>query len=269
MNNIHMVNKYGRWAVITGASNGIGRAFAYELAAEGFNLLLVARQQTVLFELALELEQKFGVDAVELALDFSISGAHEKLIRASEELDVGLFVASAGFGTSGRFTDSNLENELAMIDVNCRAVTEQTHYFSRKFAANKKGGIILLSSIVAFQGVPLSSGYAASKAYIQTLAEGLHYELKPFSVDVLAVAPGPVKSGFSERANLFPTKTESPEVVARQSIIALGRKVTIRPGFLAKLLGALLNVPRMFRIKIMQQVMVGMTKPKRRHGSIE
>lgn len=269
MNTNQIVNKYGSWAVVTGASSGIGKAFACELASLGFNLLLVARRHPELLALSRELEHQFVVKTDVLTLDLSNSDATESLIGACESLDVGLFIAAAGFGTSGQFIDANLTDELSMIDVNCRAVMEQTHYFSKKFAANRKGGIVLLSSIVAFQGVPLSSGYAASKAYIQTLAEALHYELKPFSVDVLAVAPGPIESGFSERANLFPTKTDRPEVVARQSVAALGRKVTLRPGFLAKLLSVLLNVPRMFRIKIMQQVMFDMTHPKRRRGGIK
>jgi len=263
VSNIHLINKYGLWAVITGASSGIGRAFAQQLAATGFNLVLIARRQVELFELSIELEKTFGIEAFVLPVDLSDDDATTKLIQVCDELDVGLFIASAGFGTSGPFIESSLEDELDMIDVNCRAVTEQVHYFSRRFALNKKGGIVLLSSIVAFQGVPLSSSYAASKAYIQTLAEGLHYELRPFNVDVLAVAPGPVRSGFAKRAKMFPGKLEEADVVARQSISALGRRVTVRPGFLAKLLNMLLSVPRVFRIRIMALVMAGMTKQRR------
>lgn len=268
MNNIQLVNKYGIWAVVTGASSGIGRAFASELAANGFNLVLVARRQPELFQLSSELEHTFGVEARVLALDLSDRSANEQLMMECEALDIGLLVAAAGFGTSGRFIDAELVDELDMVDVNCRAVTEQVHYFARRFARNKKGGIVLLSSIVAFQGVPKSSNYAASKAYIQTLAEGLYYELKPYNVDVLAVAPGPVDSGFAERARLSPGKMETPDIVAKQSMAALGTRITVRPGSLAKLLNFLLTVPRYFRIRIMALVMAGMTKPQLKSGTV-
>lgn len=262
MNNTRMVNKYGSWAVVTGASSGIGRAFAEQLGAEGFNLVLIARNEMALSDFAIHLAHTFGIETTVLSLDFSDNNATEQMIMACDELDVGLFVASAGFGTSGLFINSILEDELGMVDVNCRTVTAQVHYFARKFSSNKRGGIVLLSSIVAFQGVPLSSNYAATKAYIQTMAEGLHFEMKPFNVDVLAVAPGPVRSGFAERAKLSPTQLEAPDVVAKQSLAALGRKVTVRPGFLAKLLNVSLSVPRMFRIRIMSHVMAAMTKSK-------
>jgi short-subunit dehydrogenase len=119
----------------------------------------------------------------------------------------------------------------------------------------------MLSSIVAFQGVPGSAHYAATKAYVQTLAEGLHLEWKGHGVDVLALAPGPVATGFAERAKLYMTNAASPDVVAEQGLRALGRVGTARPGLLAKLLGySLAMTPRWGRIRIMRMVMRGMTR---------
>ena len=120
-----------------------------------------------------------------------------------------------------------------------------------------------MSSVVAFQGVPLSAHYAATKAYIQTLGEGLHSELGRENVDVICSAPGPVKTGFADRANLVMGSAASPEVVAAETLKALGRRRTVRPGVLARLLATALALPRWARISIMTQVMAGMTRHQR------
>ncbi len=266
MSNTNFVTRYGQWALITGATSGIGRAFAYALAQHGIDLVLSGRNRSELDKLARDLTQQHEIITRVVVLDLSEQNASQRLIDTCEKLDIGMFIASAGFGSSGHFTHSDVHEELNMIDVNCRAVTEQAHYFARTFAAKRKGAIVLLSSIVAFQGVPLSATYAATKAYIQTLAEGLYFELKPCNVHVLAVAPGPVNSAFAARAKLAPGQMEDPAVVAKQSLAALGKTTTVRPGFLAKLLAALLSVPRAYRIRIMHIVMAGMTKPHKENA---
>ena len=124
---------------------------------------------------------------------------------------------------------------------------------------------MLLSSIVAFQGTPKSAHYAATKAYVQTLAEGLRAELKGSGVDVLAVAPGPVATGFAARANLKMANAMTPGVIAVESLKLLGRTTTARPGFLSKVLGySLATTPRWGRVKIMNAVMSGMTAHQRK-----
>ena len=125
-----------------------------------------------------------------------------------------------------------------------------------------------MSSIVAFQGVPRAANYAATKAYIQTLAEGLRVELQPFGIDVIASAPGPVKSGFAARANMEMGAAERPGTVAARTLDLLGRKMTVRPGFLSKLLGySLATSPRWARVLIMTQVMRGMTQHQEKAAS--
>ncbi|MEL6179942.1 MAG: SDR family NAD(P)-dependent oxidoreductase, partial [Myxococcota bacterium] len=136
-----------------------------------------------------------------------------------------------------------------------------THHYGRRFAAQKRGGIILMSSLLAFQGVPRAAHYAATKAYVQTLAEGLRLELAPYTVDVLACAPGPVHSGFAERANMRMGVALKPEDIALATLSALGRRTTVRPGWLSKLLeGSLALLPRWGRVRILAQVMGGMTQ---------
>ncbi len=259
-------DKYGPWGVVTGSTDGIGREVAIQLAKAGLNLVLVARRQSVLESLAADLEQKFGAQTEIVVADLSDPGAVDHVLQTTKDKDVGLFVACAGFGTSGNFLDVPMEQELNMLDVNCRAVLAMTHVFGRRFAAQKRGGIILMSSLLAFQGVPRAANYAATKAYIQTLAEGLRVELAPHGVDVLASAPGPILTGFAARADMNMAFGLKPKGVAKQTLGALGRKTTVRPGWLSKLLeGSLAPLPRWGRVSMMRRVMGGMTKHK--HGA--
>ena len=150
-----------------------------------------------------------------------------------------------------------------MLHVNGRAAVKMTHHFAKKFAAQKRGGIILFGSLVGFQGTPYAAHYAATKAYMQVLGEGLKHELKPWGVDVLCVAPGPVATGFGKRANMK-MKGANPASIAAEIINALGRKTTVKPGLISKfLLFSLGILPRWGRIKVMARVMGSMTKHQR------
>jgi uncharacterized protein len=254
-------SKYGTWALVTGASDGIGKAIAGQLAEAGLNLVLVSRRREALEMVAADLTRQHRIEARSLALDLGQRTAVPALVSATDGLDIGLVAAVAGFGTSGQFVGNPLDRELDMVDVNCRAVVELSHHFARRFVARRRGGLILMSSLVAFQGVPRAATYAATKAFIQTFAEGLRLELAPSGVDVVVSAPGPVRSGFEARADMRMGSAESPEVVARQTLGALGRRLTVRPGFLSKFLEAsLLPLPRLARSRIMGVVMGGMTR---------
>lgn len=150
-----------------------------------------------------------------------------------------------------------------MLQVNCRAVLQATHHFARRFRARNRGGIVLFGSIVGFQGTPYAAHYAATKAYIQTLAEGLRVELAPHGVDVLSSAPGPVHTGFAARSRLKMGAALQPEAVARETLAALGRRTTVHPGLLTKVLtGSLSLLPRWGRSQVMGRVMGGMAQPR-------
>jgi len=255
--------------VVTGASEGIGAAFAAELASKGLNLVLVARRQDRLAALASSLQSRFKVEVRVSPTDLGDMMEANSFLKSTEGLDVGLLVAAAGFGSSGPALLTHDVAEAEQIEVNCTAVLLQTLHFGRRFAARGKGGLILLGSVLGFQGTPYSANYAATKAYVQSLAEGIGEELKPNGVDVLSVAPGPIASGFAARANMNLGQSMTPEIVARVSIAALGKKRTVRPGWLSKLLGwGLSTAPRFLRVQIIGSIMANMTKHQRLPGSI-
>jgi uncharacterized protein len=254
------INKYGPWAVVTGASDGIGLAFAEALARRGLNLVIVARRQAALDALAVRLSNEYRIATKVIAANLSTDTGVASVLASTEALPAGLLVASAGFGSSGAFIEQAVSDELDMIDVNCKAVVSLSHAFGARFVRQHRGGMILLSSLVAFQGVARTATYAATKAFVQTFAEGLERELSTSGVHVLACAPGPVSSGFAKRARMTMGATARPEQVVEESLSALGVKSTVIPGMLAKVLQfGLSMLPRSGRVRVMSQVMRGMT----------
>jgi uncharacterized protein len=253
------LDRYGPTALVTGASSGIGREFAYRLAEGGFDLVLVARRESELHAVAAELTTRHGVYIQVLPLDLAQPENLDRLATATAGADIWLCVAAAGFGTSGPLIESILSREREMLEVNGTAVLTLSRLFGRRLADRGRGGLILLSSIVGFQGAPGAVHYAATKAYVQTLAEGLHAELKPRGVDVLAAAPGPVNTGFADTAGMRMGRVLSPRQVAQGSLDALGRRPTAFPGRLSRVLkDSLAPLPRRARVRIMGTVMAGM-----------
>lgn len=256
-------NRFGPWALVTGSSDGIGRAMATELARRGLHLVLVARRRDVLDRLAHDLAHAHKIQIRVLALDLGDPTSVSVIAEETQSTDVGLVAACAGYGTSGRFLATDLQTELDMLGVNCRAVLHLAKTFGERMAARHGGGIVLMSSIVAFQGTAFAANYAATKAYVHTLAEGMAADLKDDGVAVTASAPGPVASGFAARAGMRMGATVSPETVARETLAALGKATVVRPGALSKLLGwNLAMLPRSARALIMGRIMKGMTVAK-------
>ena len=258
----HLKNKYGTWALITGATSGIGRELTLQMAEVGFNLVITGRKRESLNELATALFDNHKTETIPIAGDLSVDHDVQILMNETLHLPLGIIILNAGFGTSGRFIDSSLETELNMLDVNCRAVLTLAHHFTNQIrSSNRKGALVFLSSIVAFQGVPNAAHYAATKAYVQSLGEALAIECKTIGIDVLCAAPGPVKTGFSERARMQMGKALTPKTVAASIINTIGKRGTTLPGFLTKFLVYNLRMtPRWMKIRIMGRVMKGFTQ---------
>ncbi|HVZ26355.1 MAG TPA: SDR family NAD(P)-dependent oxidoreductase [Sediminibacterium sp.] len=253
--------KYGAWALVTGASSGIGLALATELARAGFNLLLNARNLDKWKDAEPEMAHRWGIEIRMIEADLSEMAGLEKLITAAKHLEIGLVINNAGFGTSGQFLKNAVETEMDMLRLNCAAVLYLTHYFCQKFLEQKRGGFIFLSSLVAFQGVPFAANYAATKAYVQSFAEALSVELKAFNIDVLYATPGPVDSGFGERAGMRMNRASRPSQISVPILAALGKGPMVVPGVYAKiLLYSLRILPRFVRTKILRGIMEGFTR---------
>ena len=251
----------GPVALVTGASDGIGRATARELARAGFDLVLNARRGDVLDALAAELRAQGGVAVTVIAADLGTGRGREALVAGLAGQDIGVAVLSAGFGTSGDFVRADLAAERDMLAVNCGAVLDLAHALAPRMVARGAGQLVLLGSLVGFQGNGGSAHYAATKAWVQTLAEGLAVELAPAGVRVLSVAPGPVRTGFGKRAGMKLDLAAAPEVVGASLVRALGRSGTLRPGALAKGLGWSLGLlPRALRVRMMSALMAGAVK---------
>lgn len=252
-------DRYGPWAIVTGASSGIGKAIARELAAWGLNLVLVSRSRGKLDELQCEINGDFTIESRALAIDLSEKVGLGHLAEKTDDLDVGLLIAAAGFGSSGPFLDAELENELGMLELNCGSTLSLLHRFGRRFKTRKKSGIVLFGSILGFHGVPNSANYAATKAYVQALGEALSVEFKPIGIDVITSAPGPTQSAFADRAGLVMNNAMSPETVALATLKRLGRSHTVLPGFLSKFLHySMTGLPRWIKVQILGRVMSGM-----------
>lgn len=261
---LRIKQSYGDWALITGASSGIGMALSELIASCKVNLILCSRDKDKLYTLANSLIKNNAIEVKVIALDLSESENIDLLIQQIQDTTIGLFVASAGFGTSGKFLRSSIHEEINMLRLNCEAVLRLTHYFTQQMVARKKGGIILLSSIVAFQGVPNAAHYAATKAYVQSLAEAIQVEVKNTGVDILTAIPGPVASGFGQRANMKMNVALSPTEVALPILKALGKSSSVLPGILSKILvTSLRTAPRWTRIQIMKTIMQGFTNHQR------
>jgi len=236
MNNFK--EKYGDWALITGASSGIGLEYSKQLAARKLNVVMVARRAERLEALAEEIKRTYGVETKIIVADLSTDAGIQAVKDETQQLHIGLLVNNAGREDSGHFLQTSIEEALSTIDLNCRVPLQLTHHFAQLMAERKKGGIIFMSSVVGFQGVPHIANYAASKAYDLILAEGVAAELKPYNVDVTAVAPGFTKTELSPAFNFegLPMKPMSPELVAEKGISSLGRKRLTIPGGINKFL---------------------------------
>lgn len=256
-----LADRYDGWAVVTGASDGIGRQMAGLLAAAGIDVVLVARREATLEALAAELHTAHGVTTLVVAVDLATPDGVDTVLSATEHLDVALLVAAAGYGTAGAFLGQDLATELDMVSVNVSAVTAITHAFGQRFVARGRGGIVLFGSLLGFQGAPGSATYAATKAFVQSFGEALQRELAPHGVDVLVAAPGPVHTGFAARATMSMSSAANADDVARATLRALGgRGATVRPGGRAKLLGyGLGSLPRGLRVRMLQTIMASMT----------
>jgi short-subunit dehydrogenase len=216
----------GKWALITGASAGIGVALAEQLAAGGTHLLLTARRLGRLQEVAASLNKRHGVQTQVFAADLARREAPEQIYDFTREkgLRIDLLINNAGFGQYGEVHQIETQRLLDMVEVNCTAVVHLTRLFLPDMVARRSGDILILASTAAFQAVPYISTYAATKAFDLFFAEGLAEEAKPFGIRVCALCPGSTQSEFHAVAQqeAFTANHQEPaDKVARAGLQAL------------------------------------------------
>ena len=224
---------YGPWALVTGASSGIGEQFARQLARRGLNVLLVARRRERLEALAGELTRRRGPQAEVIAVDLGEATAVDQVLAAVADRDIGLVVSNAGFGLKGAFGSASRATLESMFNVNARTPLLLLHELLPRLRARTKAGIILTGSQEGEAPFPWSAAYAATKAFVHSLGLGLYGELQGTGVDLLVLAPGatdteaPLLQGFRKEAlpPLMP-----PAEVARQALRQLGRTAFHVPG---------------------------------------
>jgi short-subunit dehydrogenase len=227
MSGLH--KRYGPWAVVAGASEGIGASFSEKLAKNGFKLVLVARRAAPLEALAERLRSEHGAEVRVVPLDLGASDVVDGMRRATEDLDAGLLIYNAAYSPIGAFIDIELEAHLQAVDVNVLGPLRLAHHFGRRFAEKGRGGIILMSSMSGFQGTAMVANYAATKAYDSILAEGLWYELRERGVDILAcVAGATLTPNYESSTDRIPTKGLArpmrADEVTKQALRDLGKR---------------------------------------------
>jgi uncharacterized protein len=225
----------GGWALVTGASSGIGASFAVAAAKRGFPVVLVARRRERLDVLARKLADEHRVETLVVDLDLGKPGACERVRDAVGDREIGLLVNNAGFGTSGRFAEQDADVDDEMIALNCAAVVRLTHLFLPPMLARGRGGVVVVASVAGFQPDPWFAVYGATKAFDLQFAEALWCELRGTGVDVVAVSPGETRTEFHERAHAKRQfRGMSPDFVAERALAGLGGGPSVVPGLLSK-----------------------------------
>ncbi len=218
--------KYGKWALVTGASKGLGLEFARQCAERGLNIVTIARSAELLREEAEYIKTTYGVGAIPIPLELSREDILDIITPVTDSLEIGLMISNAATSEVQPFLSSTLEQELNDLHLNARAALILSYHFGQKMAHRKRGGMIFLSSGSAINGTPYVANYAATKAYNLILAEGLWYELKGSGIDVLGFMPGltrtPGMLGAQPKLNPMLQVMEADETVT-EALDKLGK----------------------------------------------
>jgi len=236
--------RFGPWALVTGASSGIGREFARQIAASGINVVLVARRDTLLTELGRAISQEFDVQYRALAMDLSQEGFIAGLADATHDIDIGLVVSNAGTGNPGEFLKLDRQLLQETLRLGTMAHLDIAHHFGQKLSERRRGGIILAGAMGAENGVPVMANDGAAKAYVHSLGEALHYEFKPLGVYVTVLAAGFTNTAVIDKFGLDP-KTMPMKPMSVEQCVSEGLRGLLKnrsrvvPGRLNRIMNAL------------------------------
>ena len=261
--------RYGPWALVAGASEGLGAAWAVALAERGMNLVLVARRRILLDTLAEELQRTSGVAVRCYDGDLAVPEFLKALQAACSNLDLGLVVCNATDAPIGEFASTPADGLMRVVDVNVRAPMVLLRAFLPGMVSRGRGGVVLMTSLTSNQGTPRIAAYAASKAFIRVLAEGLWHELRDRGIDVLACCAGAVRTpGYTQAAGKDAPGTLSPEEVVGRSLGVLGRRPVTIPGFVNRAASLFMSrlLPKRIAIAIMANSTRGLAPAEETRG---
>ncbi|MHC1690220.1 MAG: SDR family NAD(P)-dependent oxidoreductase [Bacteroidales bacterium] len=229
-----LIQKYGKTALVAGASEGIGAAFAKSLAAEGLDLVLVARREEPLNKLAGELESRFNIKTTCILCDLGAVDATEQITEALGGREIDMLVYNAALSYIGPFIENSVEDNAIIAQINMITPLKMLHVFGEKMISRGRGAVVILASLAGFQGSGFLTVYAATKAFDRTLAESLWYEWKDKGVDVIACCAGATSTpGYNNsnpgKSSLFAPRVQAPEEVAEECLKKLGS----RPSFIS------------------------------------
>jgi len=249
--------RYGPWALIAGASEGIGEAYAHALARRGLDLVMLARREDKLRACAEGVAREHGVEVVPLSVDLASPTLLDELRAGVGDRVIGSLVYNAAYSRMAGFFDQSLDDKLRTLDVNCRAPLLLCHEYGAAMRARGRGAIILMGSLASLQGSPRLATYAATKAFDLILAESLWGELRDHGVDVLACVAGSTRTpGFEAVASAAKGPVMEPAQVVEEAIAALGWQPRVIPGLPNKLASLVLaGLPRRRRVLIMKQAL--------------
>lgn len=221
--------KYGEWALVTGASSGIGKELSRELLKQGFKLVLVGRSKEI------------GISSSHLKIvvtDLTNKGFLNDIINTTDVLDIGLIANVAGKMVLKKYVDMKLEEEQNLILLNVIAPTLITNYFTQTFRSKRRGAILITGSMLGYMGTPYMASYSATKAYENTRAEALYHELRQYNIDVIGLVPGLTKTPMTSPFDFssLPMKMSLPNNVVKQGIKALGKRPLTTPGAMNQLM---------------------------------
>ncbi len=262
-----MAKRFGPWALVTGASSGIGEEFARQLAASGLNVALAARRQSLLDGVGCELAQKFGVETRTVVVDLSEEDSVDRLAEAVHDLDIGLVVSNAGTGDPGDFLKHDRSKLLELFRLNALTHLNIAHHFGRRLVERGGGGILFGGAMGAAHGIPFMANDAGSKAYVQSLGESLHIELKRNRVNVTVLVVPPTDTAIIAKFGLDPAtmlmKPMSTKRCVSEALWALQKNRSLcLPGQANRLMNALIppSIARIMMGKMIEQTLAKRTE---------